>query len=223
MIILSIVCFIANPFYECNFTPLPMRSTSVFSNPAGLGVQTGAETYATFQQVNEAITAGACAGNLGFGYRKVDTLDFFEIGVGYKLPGAFSLGYAYDFGDTSVHMLGVQCRASDKLSLGYKMTFGTTKFLYGGISIMPYLEYITLNFEMEYEGIEDTLAYYFGAMLQPYAGATIFFMSDKEFNWHAGIGLSLGYLKLSGAYSYEESKFSAGVLISAQEYRSIIP
>jgi hypothetical protein len=223
MIILVVLAFIANPFYESNFTPLPIRSTSVFSNPAGLGIQPGAEAFGTYQQVNDAITAGACASNLGFGYRKIDTLNFFEIGIGYKLPGAFSLGYAYSFGDTSSHIMGVQCRVSEKLSLGYKMTFGHTKYLYGGMGIMPYFEYVTLNFEMEYEGIEDTLTYYFGAMLQPYRGLTMFFMSDKEFNWHAGIGVSFGYVKLSGSYSYENSKFSAGVLMSAQEYRSIMP
>jgi hypothetical protein len=223
MLLIALLGFIVHPFYEANFSPLPIRSISVFSNPAGLGIHLGAEAFATYRQATEAITAGICAGNLGFGYRKVDTLHFFEIGVGYKLPGAFSLGYAYDFGDTSSHIIGVQCRASEKISLGYKMTLGKKKYLYGGVGIMPYLEYVTLNFELQYEGINDTLTYYFGGLIQPYQGIGVFFMSDKELNWHAGIALSLGYVKLTGAYTYEDKKLSAGILVSAQKHRSFIP
>jgi hypothetical protein len=83
---------------------------------------------------------------------------------------------------------------------------------------MPYFEYLTLNFEIEYEGTDDLFTYYFGARVQPYTGISACFMSDKEFNWHAGIELSFGYTILSGLYSYEENKLSAGVIISAQRY-----
>jgi len=221
MLILALVGFVFNPFYEANFTPLPFRSISVFSNPAGLGIQIGAEAYATYHQETGAIVSGASGGNFGFGYKKVDTLNYFEVGVGYKLPGAFSLGYAFAFGDSSDHIIGVQCRVNEQLALGYKMTVGTRKYLYGGVSIRPYSEYITLNFDMEYEGIDDTLAYYFGALVQPYKGFSAFFISDKNFDWHAGIGLSFGYVKLTGAYSYEPGKLSAGVLVSAQQHPGI--
>jgi hypothetical protein len=222
MLFLAILCFVPNPFYEANFIPLPIRSISVFSNPAGLGIQTGAEAFATYHQATEAIKVGACAGNLGFGMIKDDTSTNYEIAVGYKLPGAFSLGYAYDFGDTSNHILGVQCRPSEKLALGYKMNLGETKYLHGGIGIMPYLDYIVLNFEMEYEAIADSFTYYFGARLQPYGGISACFMSDKDFNWHAGVEISLGYMKLAGLYSYEEKKLSAGVIISAQKYPGFV-
>jgi hypothetical protein len=223
MLILAILSFVANPFYAANFTPVPIRSISVFSNPAGLGIQIGAEAFGTYHQSTEAIAAGASAGNLGFGYRKVDTLNFYEVGVGYKLPGAFSLGYAYDFGDTSSHILGIQCRPSEKLSLGYKTTLAERKYMYAGIGIMPYFDYVMLNFEIEYEGIDDLFTYYFGARIQPYKGISACFMSDKEFNWHAGVELSFGYLIIAGLYSYEDEKLSAGVIMSAQKYPGFMP
>jgi hypothetical protein len=222
MLILAIVSLFINPFYDANFTPLPARSISLFSNPSGLGINTGAEAFATYHFDTEIITAGASARNLGFGFRKADTLHFYQIAAGYRLPGAFSLGYAYEFGDTSIHLLGVECRPSPQLSLGYKTTLGHTKHMFGGISIMPYREYVTLSFEMEYEGIEDTLTFYYGARIIPYKGISACFMADKEFNWHAGIELALGYTKITGMYSYEEEKFSAGLIISAQRYETFI-
>jgi hypothetical protein len=223
MLFLAILCFVPGPFYEANFTPLPIRSISVLSNPAGLGIQTGAEGFITYDRDTEVIKGGACASNLGFGMIKNDTVTNYEIAVGYKLPGAFSLGYAYEFGDTSNHILGVQCRASDKLALGFKTTLGKTKYMYAGVGIMPYQEYLFLNFEVEYEGIIDTFTYYFGARIQPYKGISACFMSDEDLNWHAGIELSLGYAKIAGLYSHEDSKLSAGILISAQKHQSLMP
>jgi len=223
MLVLAILSFLADPFYAANFTPVPIRSISVFSNPAGLGIQIGAEAFATYHQATEAIAAGVSAGNLGFGYKKIDTLDFYEFAIGYKLPGAFTVGYAYDFGDTSSHILGIQCRPSEKLSLGYRTTLGARNYMYAGIGIMPYFDYITLNFEIEYEGNDDVFTYYFGARMQPYKGISACFMSDKEFNWHAGVELSFGYMILAGLYSHEDEKFSAGVIISAQKYPGLMP
>ena len=83
---------------------------------------------------------------------------------------------------------------------------------------MPYFEHITLNFEIEYEGTDELFTYYFGARVQPYRGISACFMSDKEFNWHAGVELSFGYMIISGLYSHEDEKLSAGVVISAQRY-----
>ena len=223
MLLMAIICFLPNPFYEANFTPLPIRSLSVFANPAGLGIRTGAEVFASYYHDTERIEGGVCASNLGFGMIKDDTITNYEIAVGYKLPGAFSLGYAYDFGDTSSHILGVQCRPSEKLALGFKTTLAETKYVYAGIGIMPYLDYVVLNFEIEYEGIEEIFDYYFGARLQPYKGVSACFMSDQDWHWHAGLELSFGYVKVCGLYSHEEQKWSAGALLSAQTYPAITP
>jgi len=176
----------------------------------------------TYHLDSDIITTGVSAGNLGFGFRKIDTLNFYQIGAGYRLPGAFSVGYAYEFGDTSIHLLGVEARVSPQLSLGYKTTLGHTKHMFGGISIMPYREYVTLNFEIEYEGIQDTLTFYYGARIKPYRGISACFIADKEFNWHAGIEMALSYAKITGMYSYEEQKFSVGLIISAQKYETFI-
>jgi hypothetical protein len=222
MILLAMLGFIVNPFYDANFTPLPARSTSMFSNPAGLGINTGAEAFATYHLDSDIITTGASMGNLGFGFRKIDTLSFYQVGVGYKLPGAFSFGYSYEFGDTSIHLLGVECRPSPQLSLGYKTTIGKTNYMFGGISILPYRDYVTLSFEMEYEGNDSIFTFYYGARVMPYKGLSACFIADEDFNWHAGVEISLGYTKICGMYSYEEEKFSAGLLISAQRYETFI-
>ncbi len=222
MMILAVIILAVNPFYDANFTPLPARSLSMFSNPAGLGIHTGAEVFGTYHLDADIITAGASAGNIGFGYKKVDTLQFYEAGAGYKLPGAFSVGYAYEFGDTSLHKLGIVCRPNTQLSLGGRMTLGSTKYVYAGIGITPYQNYATLNFEIEYEGIQDLFTFYYGARITPYKGISAVFLADKEFDWHAGVEASLGYAKISGMYSYEEEQFSIGLLISAQRYETFM-
>jgi len=221
MIFLAIVVFTVSPFYDANFV-LAVRSVSVFSNPSGLGISTGAEAFATYYPEPEVITTGASAGNFGFGFQKMDTLQIYEIGIGYRLPGAFTVGYAYEFGDTSVHIIGIECRPNQQLSIGYKLELGDKKPMFGGISIMPYLDYITLSFALEYEGIEDTLMFHYGAMVTPLRGLSAFFIADKEFNWHAGLEISAGYAKVTGMYSYQEEKFSGGLLISAQKYETFM-
>lgn len=222
MILLAILCYIVNPFYDANFTPLPTRSISMFSNPSGLGINTGAEAFATYHSGADIITAGMSMGNLGIGFRKIDTLNFYQTGAGYRLPGVFSVGYSYEFGDTSIHLLGVECRLSPQLSLGYKTTLGRTKYMFGGVGIMPYQDYVTLNFDLEYEGIDSIFTFYYGARIRPYTGISACFIADKEFHWHAGVEIALGYVKISGMYSYEEEKFSGGLLISAQKYETFI-
>jgi hypothetical protein len=194
----------------------------MFSNPAGLGIQIGAEAFVTYHPEPKTIMTGACANNFGFGLKKVDSLTVYEAAIGYRLPGAFSLGYAFVFGDSSSHAFGLECRPDAKLSLGYKTTLGAKKHMYGGISIMPFMNYIILDFEIEYEGIDSIFNYYFGGRLQPVRGVSALFLADEDLHWHAGLELSLGYLKLAGIYSHEEEKFSGGVIISAQKYESII-
>jgi hypothetical protein len=221
MILLAMVIFTVSPFYDANFL-LAVRSVSVFSNPSGLGVSPGAEAFATYHPEPELITTGANAGNFGFGFLKMDTVQIYEVAIGYRLPGAFTVGYAYEFGDTSVHIIGVECRPNQQLSLGYKIGLGSKKPMSGGIRIMPYLDYVTLSFAIEYEGIEDTLMFHYGAMVTPLRGLSAFFIADKEFNWNVGMEISLGYAKLAGIYTYQDSKFSAGILISAQRYETFM-
>jgi hypothetical protein len=222
MMLLMIFAYVGNPFYAANFTPLPIRSMSMFSNPAGLGIRTGAEAFVTYHMGTETITSGASANNLGFGVKKADTVKIFELGLGYKLPGAFSLGYAFQFGDTTNHILGIEARATQKWSLGYKTTIGTKKHMYGGIAVMPYEDYLTLNFEVEYEGIDSIFTFYYGVQIRPYKGIGAYFFADKEFDWNAGLEISLGYVKFAGLYSSADKKLSGGLIFSAQKYQSLM-
>lgn len=222
MMIMLVIGLVINPFYDANFTPLPARSLSMFANPAGLGIHTGAEAFGTYQMDTDIIRAGVSAGNIGFGFRRAGTEEYYQVGAGYKLPGAFALGYAYEFGDTSVHLVGIEVRPHPQFLMGYTLTLAETKYMHGGIAILPYEDYATLNFEVEYEGITDTFIFYYGVRIIPYPGINACFLADKEFDWHAGLEFSLGYAKFSGMYSYAEEKFSVGLLVSAQRYDTFI-
>jgi hypothetical protein len=221
MLILTMIVLSTSPFYSANFF-LPIRSLSVFSNPSGLGISPGAEAFATYDFASEIITAGAYANNIGFGYIKDDTTQIYEAAIGYRLPGAFTIGYAYEFGDTSVHILGVECRPNQQLALSYRTELKHKRYISGGIEIMPYLQYLTLGFAATYEGIDDTLTFLYGALVTPVKGMSAFFFADKEFNWNTGVELSFGYGKITGSYSQQTQKFSGGLLISAQRYETFV-
>ena len=212
-----------NPFYAANFTSLPIRSISVFSNPAGLGIQRGAESYATYHP--DRLMNASSLGNFGFGITKIDSITYYEAGVGLKLPGAFSLGYAYQFDindyGVSSHVFGLICRPLPELSLGYKTTLGTGYHMFGGISIKPLKEFLTLSCDIEYEGIDSIFNYYYGVMIQPLDGVQLNFYADKELIWNAGAKLTFGKIKLAGEYSSMDKKFSGGIILSAQSFKKL--
>lgn len=222
MILIIILGFVVSPLYDTNFTPLPIRSTSVFSNPAGLGVEPGVEAFLTYQPESKTITGGVSAENLGFGLIRMDTVRIYEIGLGYRLPGVFSLGYAHQFGDTSSHVLGVQARLLQRWALGYTITLGSKKYMFGGVALKPYQDYLILNFEVEYEGIDSIFTYYYGVRVQPYKGIGVSFLADEDFDWNVGVDLSFGYVKIAGLYSSADEKFSGGLVISAQKYQTFL-
>ena len=187
-----------NPFYEANFSSLPMRSLSVFSNPAGLGINKGAEIFGAYYPDPDIIMTGVSLSNLGLGMNKnLDGATYYEVGLGYKLPGAFSLGYAFQFGDQSEHILGVEARVSRKLTFGYKTTTGEKYHMFGGISLRPFEEYLTLSCDLEYEGIDSISTYYWGAMLMPTNGMKLYFRADEDLDWHTGLELSFGKIMVS--------------------------
>lgn len=224
MTLMLILMITTSPFYEANFSTLPMRSLSVFSNPAGLGINKGAEIFGTYQPDPNIIVAGISLANLGLGMKKItDDSTHYEIGSGYKLPGAFSFGYAYQFGDISKHIFGVETRVTKKLALGYKTTIGKKYHMFGGISIRPFKEYLTLSCDLEYEGIDSIFTYYWGAMFMPVKGMKLYFRADEDFKWNTGLELSFGKIKIAGSYCEQDKKFSGGLLLSAQTYETFIP
>jgi hypothetical protein len=145
--------------------------------------------------------------------------------LGLKLPGAFSLGYAYQFDikdyGISSHIFGFICRPSPKLSLGYKTTLGSKCHMFGGISIKPLKKFLTLSCDIEYEGIDSIFNYYYGAMIQPLDGVQLNFYADKEFNWNTGTELTFGKIKVAGKYSNMDKKFSGGIIVSAQNFKKL--
>jgi len=214
-----------SPFYEANFTALPIRSISIFSNPAGTGYQPGAEYFFTYHP--DMIRTAVSLGNLGIGMTKIDSITYYEIGLGVRLPGVLSFGYAHQFDlkdyGISSHIIGFICRPNQYASLGYKTTLGERNHMFGGIGIRPYQEYVTLSFDLEYEGIDSIFTFYYGGMIQPIKGAKINIQADKDFNWNAGLELSSGNMKLAGAYSSIDKKFSGGIILSVQSYKTFLP
>jgi hypothetical protein len=210
-----------NPFYEANFSSLPMRSISVFSNPGGLGVQPGAELFFTYHP--DVITTGISLGLAGAGIKKIDTLYYYEAGAGINLPGAFSLGYTHQFGDTSSHIFGLIGHVSPQLSIGYKTTLGNIYHMFGGISIRTQKANLTISGDIEYEGVRDIFNYYYGLMYRPIEGLKLNFLADQDFNWHGGLELAFGKIKIAGAYSKSDKKLTGGILFSAQTYETILP
>ena len=219
--ILFIIMFVStNPFYEAQFSSLPVRTTGFFSNPAGLGRHPGSEALFVYDE--EYLMGAVMLGYGGMGVTKTATVYRYETGVGYRLPGAFSFGYSYQFGDTSLHTVGVIGVVSPKFTIGYTTTLGERMHMYFGISIMPFERYLVLVGDMEYEGMTDVQNYYYGVVLQP-KGLALSFVADQDFNWRAGVMVSFGYLKIAGQYTDDDRAFSVGVLASAQSYESFMP
>jgi hypothetical protein len=227
MTLLLIAGLCINPFYNANFTSLPERSLSVFCNPAGTGIRTGAEGFVTYHYDPDVITAGVSLANLGIGFHKTGDTTYFEAGAGVKLPGAFSIGYAYQFDrsdeyDISTHIIGIICRAASTSSVGFRTTLGERNHIFGGVSIKPYEQYVILSVDFEYEGIDSIFAYYYGVKVQPLPGLRISFHADDEFHWNAGCEVSFGKIIVAGAYSHEIKKFSGGIILSAQNYDTFL-
>lgn len=211
-----LIFIVINPFNEANFISLPHRSLSIFSNPAGIGLNPGAELFFTYHPI--IINSGITLGNLGFGLLRTEGTTNYELGAGFKLPGAFSLGYARQFGDTTENIIGLICNLNRYLTLGYKTTFGKKKYMQAGAGIRFYGNFLTLAGDMTYEGIDDTTAYYLGCIVNPVYGVMINLFSDIDWNWHAGIVLGAKKLRLALMYSSPQKKFTTGIIISAQSF-----
>ncbi len=215
---MAIIIFLVSlsPFNEANFVPLPIRSISVLSNPAGIGIETGAELFFTYHP--KIINSGLTLGNLGLGISREGTNIIYEIGAGVKLPGAFSIGYARQFGDTTENTIGLICVINQYVRFGYKTNLATKKFTHTGAGVRIGGGIITIAGELIYEGIEDFTDFIFGFIINPSQGVKINFISDPKWNWHTGVELGTSKLKLSALYSYKTRKFSGGVILSAQDF-----
>lgn len=215
---MSIILFLVsvNPFNEANFVPLPIRSISVLSNPAGIGIETGAELFFTYHP--QIINSGLTLGNFGLGISREDKNIIYELGTGVKLPGAFSIGYARQFGDTTENIIGLICVVNQYVRLGYKTNLATKKINHIGIGLKIGGGIVTIAGELIYEGIEDSTDFIFGAIINPSYGVKLNFISDLKWNWHAGVELGTSKLKLNALYSYKTRKFSGGIILSAQDF-----
>ena len=208
-----------SPFYDANFVSLPAGSVALFSNPAGLGLNTGAELMAAYNIGAKVYRGGITVRNIGFGAVKEDSVTHYEGDIGVRLPGAFAFGYAYEFHDTSEHKLGFLCRTSPKLSLGFTTTLAVRKYINGSISIKPLEQYLILSADISYEGIDDTVQYYFGAALQTTQGSKLFFCTDRDLKWHAGLDITFAALRVAASYTKEPKKFSVGAVFNAPVYQ----
>ncbi len=218
MLILFI--FASTSFFASHFSSLPIRANSVFSNPAGLGLQPSYE--AIFDYHPDVITTGLAIRYFSAAMKKVDSLYHGEVGVGYKFPGAFSIGYAYRFVESNDHIIGLIGRTSNKLSLGYTVKIGGDWHMIGGLAIRPLQDYIVICGDIEYETVDKITNYYAGIMLQPLTGLKAHFKTDQDFNWSTGLELSLGKLVMGGLYASIDKKISGGAILSNDNYPTFL-
>ncbi|MEO0135983.1 MAG: hypothetical protein ABIL40_04145 [candidate division WOR-3 bacterium] len=205
-----------SPFNEANFVSLPRRSISVLHNPAGIGINTGVEMFVTFHSTEK--NAGLVLGNLGCGIVHTDAGDIYELGTGIKLPGAFAIGFAREFGDTTENIIGVICLLNRYLGLGLKTNLARKKYVHCSANAKLFADILTLAGGVIYEGIENSRDYRWGIIVAPQYGVKINLFTDIKSEWHAGCELGTSKLKLSGIYSYPLKKFSFGLILSAQDY-----
>jgi hypothetical protein len=225
MTILLVAILSVHPFYDGNFSSLAFRTTSIFHNPAGLGLQPGSELifhYDYHADQPDIIRPGIVFRYFGFGWSRVDTFNYYEASVGYKMPGVFSLGYAYQFGDSAQHKVGFVSHPAEQVSFGYYTTVGEVFHMFGGISIRPYKDYVTMSCDIEYEGIDSILDFHYGGYIQPVDGIKAHFFTNKDFHWNTGLEISFGQLKIGGTYSHEEERISGGVILSANPYKTFL-
>uniref|UniRef100_A0A7C4TCJ8 Type IX secretion system membrane protein PorP/SprF n=1 Tax=candidate division WOR-3 bacterium TaxID=2052148 RepID=A0A7C4TCJ8_UNCW3 len=213
---MSLIVFLLqiSPFNQANFVALPVRSLSIFTNPAGLGINQGGEIFFTY--LPKRFTGGVAIGNLGFGILR-DTLVTYELGAGVKLPGAFALGFARQSGDTTESILGILCRPNNYLIGGFKTNLEERKYLSFGMGI-SLLNYLILAGQMDYEGIAPVYNYHLGIILMSLEGVNLNFLFNKDSSWGIGIELYTSKLKLAGLYFSENRKFIFGIMISAQNF-----
>jgi hypothetical protein len=190
---------------------------AIFENPAGLGYFPVFENMVVMHR--DSIVNGMCLKGIGLGILKHDPSLIAEAGLGYKLPGAFSLGYAYQFSikgnRNNVHYLGIACRPNNELALGFKMTVARTKIIQGGASIMPVGDYLILSADFEYEGIAQRLGFYCGGMFRLGEYFNLNFHSDNKFNWAAGLGIGYSNFRVAAAYT-RDRKFGIGLIVTEE-------
>ena len=226
MTLLLVALIAVHPFYDGNFSSLAFRTTSIYHNPAGLGLQPGSELsvfYDYHADYPDQLIPCFALRNFGIGWLQMDTIDYYEASVGFKLPGAFSLGYAYQFGDSTHHKAGIVSHPTQQLSLGYYTTVGEIFHMFGGISLRPYKDYLTLSCDIEYEGTDSIMDYHYGGFIQPVDGIKAHFFANKDFHWKTGLEISFGQIKIAGTYDNEAERISGGVILSAHPYKTFLP
>jgi hypothetical protein len=212
--------FTSTSFFASQFSSTPMRVNSVFANPAGLGIGPCYEIMLDYHP--DHITAGMSIRYFSAAMKKVDSLYFWEAGVGYKLPGAFSIGYSYRFGEINEHIAGLIGSISQELAIGYATKIGDDWHMIGGLAISPLMDYVTVCGDIEYETVHKTTTYYAGVVIQPLPGLKAHFKTDDEFNWSTGLEISLGKLVLGGLFASVDEKISGSAILSTEEYPTFL-
>jgi hypothetical protein len=216
---LLILLVALNPFFDGGFTSLGQSATAVFENPSGLGYDPRIENMTAIH--HDSVINGICLKGIGLGIIKRDSCWTAEAGLGYKLPGAFAVGYAYRFtvkGAPSIktHYLGLGCRPSSEMSFGFTTTLARTKYLHGGLSIKPAGDIFTLSADFDYEGRSEQFLYYLGGMIQFGRYLNVNFRMDGDQNWTAGMGFGYSVFRIAAVYG-RDRKFGIGLIVGEEQ------
>lgn len=207
-----------NPFYDGSFTSLGQSSTAIFENPSGLGYDPKFESITALHR--DSIIQGVSLKGIGMGVLKIDSSWVMDAGLGYKLPGAFAVGYAYRFTikgapAAGTHFLGIGCRPNSEMSLGFTTTLAKTKYLHGGMSIMPVGDYLTISADFDYEGRSEEFHYYLGGMIRLGGFVNANFRMDDDRHWTVGLGLGYTVFRLAAVYG-RDREFGIGLVVSEE-------
>ncbi|MCK4352086.1 signal peptide peptidase SppA [candidate division WOR-3 bacterium] len=208
--------------FEGNSVSTSKRAISLFTNPAGLGINPGSEVVCFFDTVTQI---GLSSGNLGFGaiFGKERKPNYI-IGNSFNIGESFWLGYNYKFGESKKHELGGIFRPSKFISLGLCSSIETTPNLRGGLALNPGTDRITVFGDIFYKCREGTIRdYLYGIGIEPLDGIILSFKGNKANNFNFGLEISLGNLKIGANTDKDFNKLRARTIVSHETYPTFMP
>lgn len=208
-------------FFQNQSVALSERTSSLFLNPAGLGINEGFELLYNrdFGRDISFNTFGISLYGVGFGFMKDKDSTAYEYSSGGEISKGVYFGLSYNSFTWKPYKLGLIMRPKRFLSLGLYSTFQKSPEIRGGIGIRPFTDRITTFFDITYkDSIED---YSYGMGIEPLDGLLLSVSSGKDNEVKLGLELSLGHLKFSGN-SDKDIKGNLSILFSNEKYPTLV-
>ena len=199
-------------FFQNQSVALSERTSSLFLNPAGLGINEGFELFYNRDTSN---TFGISLYGMGFGFIKDKDSIAYELSSGGEIVKGLYFGFSHNSFTWKPYKLGLIMRPKRFLSLGVSSTLEKSPEIRGGIGIRPFTDRLTTFFDITYkDSVED---YSYGMGIEPLDGLLLSISRGKERKVKFGLELSIGHLKFSG-----DSDKSLSGLLSKERYPTFL-